>query len=184
MVRWSALSAALIALYWAVWYVITGEVPVVTTIELTKNWFITLPFAISHWYDILLGPIYTVMFFTAYKNRNAEDKKELLVQLSVGLVVGFIISSFLFSVSAHGPQMNLETGFYMFFGALSGMAFGTSLGVSLIVGLCVGHNLCNQPYSVGIESIICALFAANLVNGIKLMHQLIWRQNKSLLVNT
>ena len=61
MIRWSIVTGGLIALFWAIWYLATGEVPIVTSIKMTPNWNYVLPFGISRWWDILIGPIWSLI---------------------------------------------------------------------------------------------------------------------------
>lgn len=88
MWRWSLVSFIAIGLFWLFWYLSTGEVPVVREIQITKEWTLTLPFGISRWWDMLIGPIWSVSLattLTTYKDRYIT----LLI-----MVVGFAIGSF------------------------------------------------------------------------------------------
>jgi len=64
MIRWSILTACLVAMFWTIWYLIAGYVPVVASIKITPNWVYVLPFNISRWWDVLIGPIWstTIIF--------------------------------------------------------------------------------------------------------------------------
>jgi hypothetical protein len=55
---WSLVIGALIAIFWAVFYLITGYVPVVDKILMPYFGEVSLFFGISRWWDILLAPLY------------------------------------------------------------------------------------------------------------------------------
>src|SRR4030042_1659006 len=63
MWRWSLITAGLIALFWTMWYLITGQVPVMTSIKMTPELTWQLPFGISRWWDILIGPIWSFILY-------------------------------------------------------------------------------------------------------------------------
>jgi len=55
MIRWSLMTAGVIAIFWTIWYLVVGNVPVVTSVGANH-----LCFGISRWWDILIGPIWSV----------------------------------------------------------------------------------------------------------------------------
>ncbi len=69
---WSLVTAGLIAVFWAIWYLTTGEVPVITSIK-TRDQIYVLPFSISCWWDILIGPIWSTLIVIVLKV--VEEKK-------------------------------------------------------------------------------------------------------------
>lgn len=87
--RWSLLSAGLIALFWTIWYLITGDVPEVTSLDLWASIEIELPFAISRWWDVLLGPIYTLTAIFIWLQR--ESLGILLILLAAYTVFGILV---------------------------------------------------------------------------------------------
>ena len=130
MWRWSVLSSSLIALFWTIYYFTTGSVPIVTSIDLTPTTTIDLPFTISRWWDILIGPIYTIIFVSIF-NANTMKRDE---DFNTALVVGLII----------GLGVGLVVGL--------GFGLGVSLGFGLVVGLVAGllKILFRQPLWTGI----------------------------------
>lgn len=80
MMIWSTLTAALIAGFWEIWVLITGVIPA------------TQLFAISRWWDILLGPIFstaTILIITSKKAQ--EDDLPGFNSLAIGTVSGLVI---------------------------------------------------------------------------------------------
>lgn len=91
MWRWSLITGELIALFWAIWYLTTGSVPMVTSIKMTPEWTWQLPFGISRWWDILIGPIWPIILISLFTNERITKDEELVVGLAVGLVVGLVV---------------------------------------------------------------------------------------------
>jgi len=132
MLRWSILTAVLIALFWTIYYLIAGSVPVITSIKMTPDSTLALPFAISRWWDILLGPIFSCIFVLLFTSR--KIKGEMMVPgLIFGLVVGLICGL----VGGLGGGLILSVG--------SGLAGGLILSVGMSnsphIGLGVGLGL-------------------------------------------
>jgi len=129
MLRWSILTAVLIALFWTMYYLIVGSVPVVSSIKMTPDSTLTLPFAISRWWDILLGPLFSCIFVLFFTSRRITKDKDLVgINLGASLVVGLffgLISGLLVVRQGVSPDTGL----------VSSLALG--LGVSLISGLLV-----------------------------------------------
>lgn len=110
--RWALVSTGAITLFWTIWYLINGSVPVVTEVKITEDWIYILPFGISRWWDVLAGPICSSLFILLVTNKRITENNNLVTGLGVGL----------------------------FFGLGVGLSVGlvVSLGVGLIVGLGVG----------------------------------------------
>ena len=137
MIRFSVMSGILIALFWSGWHLIVGQVPVVTSIQITKIYSYILPFEISRWWAILLGPLYSsilVLVFTFKKVREDID----LVFLSLVVGVFFILA---FGLNA-GLVFSLVVGLIvgLVFSLVFGLAFGLAFGLvfSLVVGVVFG----------------------------------------------
>lgn len=47
IVRWSIVTAGVIALFWAIWYLVNDSVPVFTSIKMTESWTYVLSFGIG-----------------------------------------------------------------------------------------------------------------------------------------
>ncbi|PIR04874.1 MAG: hypothetical protein COV57_02130 [Candidatus Liptonbacteria bacterium CG11_big_fil_rev_8_21_14_0_20_35_14] len=111
MFRWSLVTAILIALFWVIYYFIIGSVPVVTEIQI-ESFTLLFPFGgISRWWDILIGPIYSVIIFYIIYNIDYLEKTDtsnlekpyiiitindyllgLTMGLTIGLTIGLICS--------------------------------------------------------------------------------------------
>lgn len=118
MLRWSIVTAAVIALFWAIYYLATGSVPVVTSVKVTKIWIIEFGFGMSRWWDVLIGPIWSVILITLIDSffKKYIKKDDLALVLAYGLA--------------------LSLAFGLTFGLTFGLAFG--LTVSLALGLALG----------------------------------------------
>ncbi|GMQ94942.1 MAG: hypothetical protein BMS9Abin13_052 [Patescibacteria group bacterium] len=135
-VRWSVASAVAIALFWAVWYFMNGSVPVVHEIHIAKGLAYTLPFEISRWWDILLGPIYSIVLVLLLTSLEAK-RDEVIVSLAFGLIFGLgfsLISGLVFGL---GFGLIHSLGFILIFSLIISMIFGldSGLGFSLAAGL-------------------------------------------------
>ena len=91
--RWSLVTAGLIALFWTVWYLINGSVPMVTSIKMTPTWTIELPFSVSRWWDVLIGPIWsTIIIIPLFTDeKNIGEDEDLVFGLVFGLAFGLPI---------------------------------------------------------------------------------------------
>jgi len=85
MLRWSLVTGGLIALFWAIYYLIAGSVPTVTSIKMTETWTLSSPLGISRWWDILIGPIWSIIIIYLLTKFKDEDD-DLVVGLGAGLV--------------------------------------------------------------------------------------------------
>ena len=110
IVRWSIFTAGSIALFWFIWYLITGSVPTVTSIRITTvtsiiirpEWTIQLPFGISRWWDILIGPIWFVFCIPILtKKEVAEEYKDLTPYpfINLGCISIFVLVFALFFIA-------------------------------------------------------------------------------------
>jgi hypothetical protein len=127
--RWSLMAGALITLFWVIWYLCAGSVPAVTAIKLAENRIYTLPFGLSHWWDILLGSIWVAIFIVpAAKLKNNGFKAGLAVVLTLGIFFGL----------AYGLILGLAVS--LVFGLALGLIIGLFLG--LIFGPVFDKNIC------------------------------------------
>ena len=86
--RWSIVTAGLITLFWTSWYLMNGSVPIVTSITVTSDWTLDLPFGISRWWDVLIGPIWSTGLILLVTNKRVQKNEELVAGLVFGLVFG------------------------------------------------------------------------------------------------
>ncbi len=148
MFRWSIVTAAAIALFWTIWYLVAGNVPEVSSCKMTPDWTVVLPFAVSRWWDVLLGPVYSILVIllvTSERIRKNEDVAFALdVVLGAGLIAG-LSAGLIFGPGAgliFGPGVGLGVGLAV--GLIAGLAYGLfaglvfGLGVGLGVGLGAG----------------------------------------------
>lgn len=155
MLRWSIVSVALTALFWGVWYSITGNVPALTEVTMTEGWTLELPFVIPRWWDIALAPFLTsAIILVVSRALSVTDKKNhenaaaglifglaigLVVGLDSGLVIGLAIGLFIGSVIGlllgAGEKLVLMIAHGLFLGLIIGLAFGLAHG--LVIGLAI-----------------------------------------------
>jgi len=90
MVRWSIFSAVLIAAFWTIWYLVAGQVPAVESIKMTETWTIQLPFAMSRWWDILIGPIWSIIIILVVTigRFQSEGASSALAVTILGITIG------------------------------------------------------------------------------------------------
>ena len=136
MIRFSIMSSILIALFWSAWHLIVGQVPVVTSIQITDSYIYMLQYDISRWWDIVLGPFYSSIFVLIFTSRVREIGyiEDLDVILNIGLFTGLIIG--LFTGLSAGLFAGLVVG--LLAGLFTGGNINTGLVVSLVVGLSAG----------------------------------------------
>ncbi|MBI2448466.1 hypothetical protein HYV44_02830 [Candidatus Microgenomates bacterium] len=155
MLRWSLLTAGLIATILLAYYWVTGEVPVTDQIFWSKTKegekiFLQLPFGISRWWDVLLGPIWSCAFIAIMADKRSKDGhvSDLIAGLGAGLIFGLgfgLIYDLSFGLG-YGlvPGLVLGLGFGLIigmtlrlvFGLVPGLVFG--LGYGLVFGLVPG----------------------------------------------
>jgi len=71
IIRWSIFSAISIAAYLLARSLLMGELPPVKPFEYWPNRFIVFP--ASHWWDILIGPIWTSIFILLFSHASHID---------------------------------------------------------------------------------------------------------------
>ena len=92
MWRWSLITAGTITLFWTIWYLVAGQVPVVTSIKMTPELTWQLPFGISRWWDILIGPIWLIMLILIFTSRERKKYICFIVGAACGLIYGLFFS--------------------------------------------------------------------------------------------
>lgn len=130
MWRWSLLSAGMIVLFWFVWYLMAGSVPTISQIKMTPDWTIQLPFGISRWWDILIGPIWSVLLIIIFTNKKITENDDSVAGLVVGLGVGLAFG-LAFGLGA-GLAFGLGAGLVILINKLFSMSFWRSVGNWLI----------------------------------------------------
>jgi len=130
IIRWSIVTACLIAAFWAIWYLIVGKIPVGTNVSITPSY--TLP-GISRWWDVLIGPVWSTIIISIIFKEQKENNDDLTFGLAfTGLVLK------LFAGLALGLFAGLALG--LFAGLVSGLVFGLVFGLTtgLVSGLVFG----------------------------------------------
>jgi|GEM_PF-2855195 len=107
--RWSSVIGGLILLFWTVFYLVAGYVPVVDKISISPNEWLRLPFSISRWWDFLLAPLYIAVFIFLFPKPRTETSEIKSALLSIACLLFIVtgIASILFGLV------------YCLFGALS-----------------------------------------------------------------
>ena len=110
MIWLSYASGILIAIFWSIWWLIADSVPMVSKINCSLHQPLIMPFGISRWWDILMGPVYSIIFILLLTSKNLERKniaktkcREEAVAASIipGLITGAIFAVFLLKLSPH-----------------------------------------------------------------------------------
>lgn len=92
VIRSAFLAASLTAVFWTVWYLIVGSVPVTRVFELTSSPLIELP-ALSRWWDVPAAAILAALMVLALtvSDHCGEDPGYLILGLSNGMLGGLFI---------------------------------------------------------------------------------------------
>lgn len=181
LVRWSIVTSSLIALFWAIWFLVAGEVPIITGIKMTENWTYILPFGISRWWDVLVGPIFSTIVIFLVTRKSDEEDKDLSDGPVFGLVAGLsailIVVVGIAIVSGSSPE--LVTGLsamlsgVMVFGMILGVLFGIREGLAFglrvvlrfalgtVLGFALGAAIVFGP-AVGLAGLIILIIIALL----------------------
>ncbi len=177
MIRWSILTAMLIAVFWTIWYLIADQVPVVESIKVTGSRTIELPFAMSRWWDILIGPIWSTIFILIVTNERNERQGEN-EPVSCGIILGSPSGIFLglglgdnpalglflvlclfvnlsFSLSVRGGLV-VSLIFSLVFSLFFSLSFGLVLGLyaGLVTGLFLSLVFCLVAVIAGVETFL------------------------------
>ncbi len=138
------------ALFWASFYLFFDSVPAVTSIRIVENWkACALPFSVSHWWDILCGPLYLALIITSLtRKKDAKISGGLAIGLAVSMVFGlaagliFGLGSSLVAIFVGGMSICLvvdsRTGRAVGLSVSLVSGLGIGLGVSLVFGLAIG----------------------------------------------
>lgn len=115
-------------LFWGTWWLIAGSVPEITAIKWTKTESLSLPFAVSRWWDTLFVPLGAWIIAFLFSSKRINKNENLGFDLGVGLIVGLGISL----------CAGLIVGLIVSLCAGLGAGLGAGLDAGLIVGLGVG----------------------------------------------
>ena len=175
MLRWSLLTGGLIALFWVIYYFINGSVPVVSTLKWSDTQTITLPFLVSRWFDILIGPLYSIIFVYLFISNKIKENEELGFALVVALFVGLVVALFVGLVVAPGFglvfalvfALAVALGFALGFALVFGLGFGLVFALVFALGFGLGAGL-----AAVLAAGLAAVLAAALGFGLKIMFRI------------
>jgi len=143
IVCWSLVTAIPIVLFWAIWHLLVGSVPVVTTIEMSEEWIITLPFGVSRWWDVLIGPIGLIIIISFL----TDSRVKKVIGCYAGFVVPGLITGLLISLFINlGPNLELDN---IFISSLSGLSLRIAIGLIIYLW-----------------AVVCMIAASSLYHGI------------------
>jgi len=159
----SFFAGSLVALFWTIWTLAGHPVPVISTIEITRNWIITLPFGISRWWDVLFVSLWASALALIITSEGLQQSSgffalmeigcnyiglqvSLAVSLATGLaasLIAYLSGSLLISLiiglsisSIYGLVIYVLFGMADVVGLTVGLAMVVMIG--LITGLCLG----------------------------------------------
>jgi len=148
--RWSLITATAIALFWIFWHSFVGSIPV----AVNKSWIHQT--AISRWWDVLIGPLWSIILILIFTNEKLKNKDRLILAVLFGSAIGLIsglIFGLIFSVSVQTQFIGLifiliimSVAFLLLFfiyGLNEALVFSLFilLGYGLIFGLFAEINL-------------------------------------------
>ena len=184
LVKVSFMVVILFEIFWGIWYLATGKVPVVNPIRWSKNTVIQLPFAISRLWDIVFAVIPAVFLIFLFTNKRIKKLGEnstralvgymlfsLLVGLSVGLGIGLgvVLSIGLALGLFLGLVASIAVGVGLVFDLGAGLlvwlsvGLGVGLGVGLVYGMVIGLGVdLIFALAVGLIFVLKFLFSARL----------------------
>lgn len=150
MLRWSWVTASLIALFWGIYYWwMGGAVPFVSDLTMWSHPELTLPYplGVSRWWDILIGPICSIALIFVFTSRRVY-KEDLVFSLSLcaaityvsALVMGFLVSPNWGVTIGLTACILIMQGISEASGAIAGIGIGltTCVASGLVFGLVPG----------------------------------------------
>lgn len=161
-----AIIAGAIALFWGIWYLITGNMPGVSVIVISKTAY-QLPFVISRWFDIPAAAVFTVLGVKSWYFMAMKESDSCFSVASVACI--FTLASVAFALIAETDiaviaviiaaavciidfivKKDTEKLYFEFWPSVI-VAFGIGLGSCIskggVVGLCITGMLV-MTYSV------------------------------------
>ncbi len=163
--------AILFAVFWGIWYLACGEIPVVTQTKGYEDVIIQLPFPVSNLWSIPSVFILTLALVFLFTHKSIQDNKDLIPGLILSLILGLLVNLIFFGLST-GLFLALALGLItaLAFGLVFGLVFGLDiglifgLGVALALGLGAGLG---TSLSVGlIAALALALLTFTLIAGL------------------
>jgi len=170
--HWSIFTGWIIGLFWLIWWLVTGSVPVCHEMWITPTWVFNLP-PEPRWIDWLLGPIYSAIFVWLFTCETARKRRMLPALLVVSIVTLF----FGLAASLAANELALALPSPLIFGLVVGLAAATgdgldaslltALGAGLAAGLGAGLSAgLLVGLSVGLSAGLLAMLVAALTFGL------------------
>jgi len=135
--RWPLISTIAISVFWGIWYLIAGSVPIITEIHLAQKIMWTLPFGIPRPYiDIIPMPIFAAIAAYLFTLKYGTCKYLFIfifIYFVFGLVLGMVLCMGIIVVG--WPNLAFVLG--VIFGLVLGTVFGfvAILNSDLVFGL-------------------------------------------------
>ena len=184
--RWSVSAMALTALFWGVWHLVMGSVPVITSLQLGPDTAFELPLAMSRWWDVLFAGVWTVPVVLFVTSDLSRSDGELIFGMGFGLIfcVSFVAAiSFTYGMFNDLDRLYAGLTTALIIGLIAGLRISPTagLGVGLTIGLGVGlifsltHSLI-IGLGVGLTAalvyyvpvgFVCSLFRGKAWHGIR-----------------
>jgi hypothetical protein len=95
MLHWSLVTAGGIALFWTIWLLATKEIPAISSIRYIGKMTWVLPFSIPRWWDILVGPIASILLvylFYLLPEQRPSKRIRFEVICAMNIVWGIIVN--------------------------------------------------------------------------------------------
>ena len=86
--RWSLLTGVLTAIFWLLYFLIEGDVPVVSGWQIDTGIAWEYPFEIFRQWDVLWGPICTMLIVWLFAKATNVIRREKVVAAVLGLLMG------------------------------------------------------------------------------------------------
>lgn len=137
IIRWSLLTGGLIFIFWLGYYLIVGSIPIVTSINISDT-VIVLPFGVSRWLDILIGPIVSIIVIIFFNCHLYNTENITIYGLILGLFLGMIFGLVIGGLHDGLPRALVLGAFYGIF---------YSLCLTLLMGLYSGFTSFNKHAS-------------------------------------
>ena len=123
LLTWSTIISACIALYWTVWYIQFGTIPYISSISLAGKEWVSLPFELPRWWDVLAGPMVTFTLMAMVRSGSDLRSPD---QKGYSGVDETLFCAFAVSACAH---LAFVCGFYNN-GILGGIIFGGAFEIA------------------------------------------------------
>lgn len=180
IIRWSLMTASLIALFWAIYYLVVGSVPAINTISFMGWSLYDAPDSVNRWWSIAIGPIWSMAFillsqtthpkkgswFTINPDMDISYVGTCIVGAIFGLVLvfGFIVGDY--DTSHH--VLLLSTVIMSL--ALTTVK-GVQFGIVFVLGFGLSFALVNGP----VDGFVTILFLSPLPFAKLLFMKRLWQ---------